>query len=335
MKGYGVSDILTSQPVTEHTIFFTGSTSKAFTSAAISLLVDDSINFPDIHWDTLVHTILPTDFVLNDSWATSQMTIVDILSHRSGLPRHDWVWLANITLQEAVQSMQHLPFTASPRTEWQYCNLMYSAASHLIETVTNQSLQSFLRDNIWLPLDMTETYLSLSDSQDAHRDISQGYFVNLDGEITPTDRVSTDILHGAGNILSSVSDYSKWVSTMLNRGPPFSSAGYEMLFGAHSIESLNPTEPFQSPTLYGLGWTIQTYKGEMILSHGGAQVGYGASVILLPQRNFGLVLLGNNMNGISAAADVLAYHLIDEELEVPLERRYDWVARYANRCFIA
>ncbi|KAL3417428.1 penicillin-binding protein [Phlyctema vagabunda] len=326
-KGYGVSDILTSQPVTEHTLFFTGSTTKAFTAAAISLLVDDNINFPDIHWDTLVHTILQTDFVLSDSWATSQMTLVDILSHRTGLPRHDWVWLANATLQEAVHSIRHLPFTASPRAEWQYSNLMYSAAAHLIESVTNQSFQSFLRDKIWLPLDMTETYLSLTDAQDAHRDISQGYFVGLDGELTPSHRIFTDILHGAGNILSSVSDYAKWISAMLNRGPPLSPSGYEMLFGAHSIRSQNPMDPFTAPTLYGLGWMIEIYQGETILSHGGAQIGYGASVVLLPQRNFGLVVLGNNMNGISAAANILAYHLIDEELGFPLESRYDWVAR--------
>jgi CubicO group peptidase (beta-lactamase class C family) len=206
---------------------------------------------------------------------------------------------------------------------------MYSAAAHLIETVTNQSLQSFLRDNIWLPLDMTETYLSLTDAQDAHRHISQGFFVSLDGEITPTNRISTDILHGAGNILSSVSDYAKWISTMLNRWPPFSPAGYKMLFGAHSIASQNPMGPFITPTLYGLGWMIQAYQGETVLSHGGVQIGYGASVVLVPQRNFGLVVLGNNMNGINGAANVLAYHLIDEELGIPLERRYDWVARYA------
>ena len=177
------------------------------------------------------------------------MTIVDILSHRSGLPRPDWVWLANITLQEAVKSMRNLPFTASPRSTWQYSNLMYSAASHLIETVTNQSLETFLTENIWLPLNMTETYLSLSEAQKAHRDISQGFYVNLDEEISSTDRVSIDTLHGAGNILSSVSDYAKGISTMLNREPPFSQTGYATLFGGHSIVSPNPVEPFQTPTL--------------------------------------------------------------------------------------
>ncbi|KAJ5280904.1 Beta-lactamase-like protein [Penicillium angulare] len=323
VKSYGVSDITTSKSVTEHTLFMIGSTSKAFTAAAISLLVDDNIKFPNIHWNTPVHGIIPTDFVLNDSWATSQMTIIDILSHRSGFPRHDRVWLANITLQEAVQSIRHLPLTASPRTEFQYSNLMYSVAAHIIETVTNQSFQSFLRDNIWLPQDMTETYLYLSDAKDAHQDISQGYFEDLNGKVISSDQVSIDILRGAGNILSSVSDYAKWISTLLNCGPPLSPGTYGMLFGAQFVAERNPTEPFQTPTLYGLGWQIQVYKGETIISHGGSQIGYGASVVLLPERNFGLVILGNNMNGTSAAADILAYHIIDEELKIPLEQRAD------------
>jgi CubicO group peptidase (beta-lactamase class C family) len=242
--------------VTEHTLFFTGSTTKAFTSAAISLLVDDDINFPAINWNTLVHTVLPADFELKDPWATSQMTIVDILSHRSGLPRHDWVWLANITLQDAVKSMRDLPFTASPRTEWQYCNLMYSVASYLIETVTNKSLESFLTENIWLPLNMTETYLSLSEARKANRDISQGFFVGLDGDIVSTNRVFIDTIRGAGNILSSVSDYAKWISTMLNRGDPFSQAAYDKMFGGHSIVSPNPVEPFPIPHTLWTGMDV-------------------------------------------------------------------------------
>lgn len=319
-----------SKPVTEHTLFFAGSTTKAFTSAAISLLVNDNNNHPAIQWDTPVHTILPADFVLNDPWSTSHTTITDILSHRSGLPRHDWVWLANITLQEAVQSMRHLPLTAEPRTKWQYCNLMYSAAAHLIETVTNQSLHSFLKKNIWQPLNMSETYLSLSEAQVEHRDISQGYYVDSNGQFASTDQVFTETIRGAGNALSSVADYAKWVSAILNQQPPLSKASYATLLGAHSIISPNPIEPFESPLLYGLGWMSQNYKGEMLVFHEGAQFGYGACVILLPRRKLGLVVLGNNMVGINAAANLLAYHLIDEELGIPTDDRFDWVTRYSK-----
>ncbi|KAJ5380131.1 Beta-lactamase-like protein [Penicillium cataractarum] len=199
---------------------------------------------------------------------------------------------------------------------------MYGVASHLIETVTNQSLGSFLQDNIWLPLGMTETYISLEEAESAQQDVSQGFYMTEDGNITSTDRVFIETLRGA--------DYVKWVSTLLNRGPPFSQSAYATLLGSHSIVSRNPVEPFQTPTLYGLGWMLQAYHGEVILSHEGSQFGYGASVVLLPQRKFGLVLLGNNMNGVNAAANVLAYHLIDEELDIPPERRFDWVKRYAK-----
>lgn len=264
---------------------------------------------------------------MNDPWSTTHITLTDILSHRSGLPRHDWVWLADITLQDTVQSIRHLPLTAASRTEWQYCNLMYNTATHLIEKMTNQSIHSFLKENIWGPLDMTETYLSFSEAQDAGRDISQGYYVDLNGDILPTNRVYTEALRGAGNTLSSVSDYAKWISALLARQPPISEAGYTALLGAHTIVSSTPIEPFSSPEVYGFGWMSRSYGGEEMIYHDGAQYGYGASVVFLPRRKFGLVVLGNNMNGVSAAANVLSYHLVDEELGIPTDKRFDWISR--------
>ena len=103
-----------------------------------------------------------------------------------------------------------------------------------------------------------------------------------------------------------------------------------MLLGAHSIVRPNVAEPFQSPELYGLGWLLQTYGGQMLVSHDGAQYGYGASVVLVPSRKFGLAILGNYMVGTIAAADILAYHLIDEELGIPVQERVDWRSRYTS-----
>lgn len=326
-KSYGFSDIQQSIPATPHTLYFTGSTTKAFTSAAISLLVDDGC-YPHIQWDTPVHSIIP-DFVLSDPWATAHTSIIDMLSHRSGLPRHDWVWFADVTPREVVQGLRYLPLTAEPRTKWQYCNLMYIAAAQVVETVTGKSIHDFLTQHIWKPLGMDETYLSFAAAKDHHRDISQGYYTNVEGEIRSSDQVYTDSISGAGNILSSVSDYAKWVSALLNRAPPISGAGYDTLMAAHSIMAPTPIPPFQSPSLYGLGWESTVYAGERIVFHDGAQLGYGASVVMIPDRGFGLVILGNNMNGISAAANVLSYRLIDEELGVPDEKRVDWVKKYA------
>lgn len=110
--------------MSEHTLFFGGSTTKAFTAALISILVDDNENFPEIQWDAMVHSIIPDDFTLSDPWFTTQVTVEDMLSHRSGMPLHDWVWFANMTLQEAVRKMRYLPLTSTIRTKFNYCNLM-------------------------------------------------------------------------------------------------------------------------------------------------------------------------------------------------------------------
>ncbi|KAL1885520.1 hypothetical protein Plec18167_001014 [Paecilomyces lecythidis] len=326
-KGYGLSDIEASKSVTGHTLFFAGSTSKAHTAAAISLLIDDDVNYPDVQWNTPVHSLLPRDFSLSDTWSTAHTTIIDMLSHRSGLPRHDWVWKANLTLQEIVQSMRHLPLTAAPRTQWQYCNLMYSTAAHLIETKTNQSLYSFLSQNLWGPLNISETYLSLSHAQDAEKDIAQGYSLDFNGELIPTNKVYLEAIRGAGNVLTSAADYSKWMSAILHQRLPISNESYAMLLGAQSIIRSNTVEPFQSPELYGLGWILQTYGGQSLVSHNGAQYGYGASVVLVPSRKFGVAILGNNMIGTNAASDFLTYHLIDKELGIPAKKRFDWVSR--------
>lgn len=160
----------------------------------------------------------------------------------------------------------------------------------------------------------------------------RGYYVSTNG-IASTEQAFTETIRGAGNALSSVSDYAKWISAILNKQPPISEKSYATLLGGHSIISSNPIEPFGSPLLYGLGWISRSYKGEMIVFHDGAQFGYGASVILLPGRKFGLVILGNNMNGITAAQDILAYHLIDEELGISFDDRFDWVTRYIYKPF--
>ncbi|RAH86209.1 beta-lactamase/transpeptidase-like protein, partial [Aspergillus japonicus CBS 114.51] len=330
-RGYGVSDIETSQAVTEHTLFFGGSTTKAFTAAAASLLVDDNHQYPSIQWTTPVHSIIPDDFVMIDPWYTAHVTVTDILSHRSGLPRHDWLLLTNLTQQEIVHKIRYLPLTAEIRTKFQYSNLMYITAAHMIESVSGQSLPSLMTERIWAPLNMSETYLSLVDAQRAGRNISQGYYLDTDGKLLSTQRVSMRNSHGAGNILSSVADYAKWISTLLRRGPPLSEAAYRALFGAHSIASKEPVAPFVSPTLYGMGWVVQTYRGETVIQHAGSQYGFGSLVVLLPKRKLGVVIMGNNMRGANAAADIIAFDIIDDVLDITKDERFDWRRRADER----
>lgn len=343
-KGYGLSNIATSTPVTPNTLFFAGSTTKAHTAAALSLLVDDNNNYPHIQWDTPIHTLLP-EFALSDPIYTSQITLTDMLSHRSGLPRHDMLLMLNTTAQDIVARLQHLPLTAPIRTKFQYCNLLYITAAHLIETVTGSAFEDFLRTNIWNPLGMNDTGFDLQAALDRNLDVAQGYYYDADtdtdtdtdadtdtgkGKLHPTNRTYNPAITGAGNILTSATSYAKWMDALLTHSPPISPAGYTALFSAHTIGTPAPYNPFSAPDLYGLGWVIQNYRGETIVQHGGAQDGYGALVVMLPARGFGVTILGNYMEGMNGAAQVLGFELVDNLLGVGEGGRFDWVGTYVS-----
>lgn len=165
-QGYGIATYPDTK-VTPSTLFYGGSTTKAFTAAAMSLLVDDNKNFSNVQWNTPISRLIPDDFVLSDEYATSHITVEDALSHRSGLPRHDFSYGGNYdgqkpSIKGSVRAMRHLPLTAEPRTKFQYCNQMYVVASHVIETSTGSWLGDVLRERIWEPLDMKSTVSALT-----------------------------------------------------------------------------------------------------------------------------------------------------------------------------
>jgi CubicO group peptidase (beta-lactamase class C family) len=264
---------------------------------------------------------------LFDDWSTAHVTIADALSHRSGLPRHDNAWaLGNSTVGEVVRKMRYLPLTAPIRTEFQYCNLMFVTMAHLLETATGQYLGDFLRERIWEPLGMKETFMSVSEAQAAGVPLSRGYEVNRTGGYEDRGYDICPQARGAGNVVSSAADYAKWVRAMIDRAPPISETSHAALVRAHSIAVPDIEPPESAPVTYGLGWFIHSYRGEVLIEHTGSQPGFGTGVFYLPDREFGIVLFTNNMVGGGAAISVLAYHLIDEFLGTPTEERFDWVS---------
>lgn len=151
------------------TLFYTGSTTKAFTAAMLSLIVDDDENHPQVQWDTPVNQLIRDDFVLSDEWATNHITIEDMLSHRTGAGGHNLAYGGDykpnsVTVRDLVFSMRYLPLTAEPRTTYQYCNMMYFVASHVIEKITGEWLGNTLKKKIWDPLAMGKTYFCLKDA---------------------------------------------------------------------------------------------------------------------------------------------------------------------------
>ena len=128
----------------------------------MSLLVDDNGKYPEVQWRTPVSHLIRDDFVLEDEYATTHITIEDILSHRTGLPRHDFSYGGHsdghkARVVDVVRSLRYLPLTAEPRTRFQYCNLMFVLASHIIESLTGRWLGDLVHEWIWKPLDMKST----------------------------------------------------------------------------------------------------------------------------------------------------------------------------------
>jgi CubicO group peptidase (beta-lactamase class C family) len=128
----------------------------------MSLLVDDNEKYPHVQWNTPISRLVRDDFVLENDYATTHTTIEDALSHRSGMPRHDFSYGGIYdghrgVPRDAVKSLRYLPLTAEPRTKFQYCNLMFVVISHLIEVLEGVWLGDFLRERIWEPLGMKST----------------------------------------------------------------------------------------------------------------------------------------------------------------------------------
>lgn len=243
------------------------------------------------------------------------------------------------TPESVTRNLRNLDLSQSLRAEYQYCNLMYTAASHLVVVLSGHSFEDFLRNRIWNPLEMRDTHLGVSGiiGSDAEHQLARGYCWDEDKQesysIPYLDQPECD---GAGSIFSNVQDYAKWIKMMIKRTGPISKAGHKELVKPRIIaecENESKTEdspkPFHSHLLYALGWEVETYRGYTVIGHDGSVFGFGSSMCYLPQLDWGIVLFGNS-DGANAVLKILSWHLIDELLAVPASERFDW-DRFARR----
>ena len=311
-EGFGYRNVENKLPVTPNTLFAIGSSSKAFTAASLGILVDDG----KIDWDKPVRDYLPT-FKLHDNFASERMTPRDLVTHRSGLPRHDLMWYgAAFTRKEMVDRLQYLEPSKDFRSTYQYQNLMYLTAGYLVEQVSGMSWEDFVRTRIFAPLGMSASNFSVIASQKAD-DFALPYAEEKESiKLIPFRNI--DAIGPAGSINSNLTDMAKWVKLNLNKGKAPAAERVEagetqviseaMLAQQHTpymmiSEPIKYTEV--SHNNYGLGWFISQYRGHKRVSHGGNIDGFSALVSLMPQDNFGIVVLtnrnGNPMPNIAAA----------------------------------
>ncbi len=211
-EGFGYRNIQNKLPVTPQSLFAIASCSKAFTTTAIAMLVEDGL----IDWDAPVRDYLP-EFRMSDSYINEHITVRDLVTHRSGLPRHDRVWLGTpFTREELVEKIQYLDFSREFRETYQYNNLLYVTAGRVIEAVTDSTWESFVNHRILRPLGMTATNFSVTDMQLAD-DFAFAYTIGGNNLVLAPFR-NVDALGPAGSINSNISDMAKWIQFNLDRG---------------------------------------------------------------------------------------------------------------------
>ena len=295
-KGYGVLDLTKPAPVTEHTRFAIGSTTKAMTSAALGMLVDEG----KLRWDDRVIDHLP-DFRLYDPYVTRELTIRDLLTHRSGLPGTDLLWTrGDMSQAEMIRRLRHVRPASSFRSQFAYQNVVYAIGGALIEKASGMPWEDFIRARIFAPLGMTESEPLVAGIA------SRPNVATPHGEIRDTVRAvpirTTDPVASAGSVWSSVSDMAKWMRFVLDSGR----VGGKRLLAAGTFTewvtpqirapvALYPALSLARPHIfsYALGWFVQDYRGETVWMHTGSINGLSAIVGLLPDRRAGVFVLAN------------------------------------------
>jgi CubicO group peptidase (beta-lactamase class C family) len=309
MKGYGVISITTGKKTDENTLFGIASNSKAFTSAALGILVDEG----KITWETKVIDIIP-EFRLYNSYVTEDFNIKDLLTHRSGmgLGAGDlmlWPDSSTFTTEEIIHNLRYLKQTSSFRTKYDYDNLLYLVAGEVVRRVSGQGWDEFVESRIMKPLGMTESAASLNRVRDGSNMIDA--HVPVEGVLQVVPMYASTLLDPAGGIMSSVADMSKWVMMQLNRGKYGEGNSKQMLSERVHREMWTPQTiiPVRNPgpyrshfSAYGLGWGLTDVAGYLQASHTGGLAGIVTQVTLIPELKLGIIVFTNQQEGSAFTA---------------------------------
>lgn len=326
LKGFGYKDVENKIAATPETIFAIGSSSKAFTVFALGKLVDEG----KVEWDKPLRTYIPW-FQLYDKSAGERLTVRDLVTHRSGLPRHDLLWYNNktATREDLVRALAFLPPTADLREKWQYNNLMFLTAGYLLETLTGKSWEDAVRELVFKPLGMARANFSVLDSQ-KDRDFAFPYEYK-DKAFRKMPFRDITLVGPAGSINSCVAEMADWVSVHLANGK---FEGKDLLNAATVADMHNPhmvtggaaeSADITAPD-YAMGWMTDVYRGHRRIHHGGNIDGFSAMVAFLPDDGLGFVIL-TNKDG-SAYPEMILRTATDRILG--LETR-DWIGDTAKR----
>lgn len=313
-KGFGYRNVEQKLPVTKDTLFAIGSCTKAFTTFAIGNLVDEE----QIKWDQPVIDILP-EFRLADQYATTNVTLRDLLTHRSGMPRHEFVWYnSKMTKGEMLKRLRYLQPSFNIRQRYQYGNLMYFTAGVAMERVAGKPWGDQIRERILIPLEMTQTNFSIEETQ---KTSNFAYpYLEKEEQLKRIAFRNLSLIDSAGALNSNINDMTHWLQMLLAGGVYkekmlINPATLQELFAPQVIVSGAPECEESLPFAYGIGWNVFSYRGHYFVSHDGVSDGFTSVTGLFPKDNVGIVILTNR--NMTTFPRYISLEIIDRLLELP------------------
>ncbi len=328
-KGYGVKNSKTGEKVDNESLFAIASNSKAFTSAALAILVDEK----KVSWNDKVRKHLPW-FSLYSAFVSEEMTIRDLLCHRSGLATFsgDLIWYGTThSREEVIRRAQYLEPVYGFRESYGYSNIMFLAAGEIVAKVSGQSWDDFIKQRFFTPLGMTHSNTTVRELNMKSGNVASPHNEVM-GKNIPIDYVNWDNIGPAGSINSCVADLSNWIKLQLGKGTLNGKTYWSESRAYEMWENLTPKPvskwqrenmPSRHFNGYGLGWELMEYGGKKVISHGGGYDGMISKTVLVPELNLGFVILTNNISSLSSC---LTYAILDDYCNVPVKK--DWVATF-------
>ena len=309
-KGYGVRSLESKKPVDENTLFGVASNSKAFTAAALGMLVDEG----KLKWDSKVTDFIP-EFKMYNSFVTEEFTIKDLLTHRSGLGLGAgdlmmWPDSNNFSKKDIIHNLRFLKPVSSFRTQYDYDNNLYIVAGEVVARASGMPWEDFIEKRIMQPLNMTKSAASIYRLKDKSNIINA--HAPVDGKVQVIRIDWSETANAAGGIYSNITDLSKWLIMQMNNGKYteggvtqklFSEEAHEEMWSPQTIINTRAGGPYNTHfASYGLGWFLSDVKGMKQCTHTGGLAGIVTQITLIPEMKLGIIVLTNQQQGAAFSA---------------------------------